>query len=842
MCPKCGAVTTAGAAFCTNCGTKLSDNPSPQAAPAAEEATVHLYGVEDLYHPTAAADYTLRDESFKPPYFSPTNPTAFEHIYKTARRPWPPQQFMDIWKATIDEERAHTDCGHYSNADEFSTNLRSLRLIASPTDPVNLDNTRTFLATIARSSPPWLIYSLIATKNSIYQAFTAPKHSLEQLQEQILPYYPNTGFDDHYTCDELRGLKMKLTTWRPEVPLSPIGTVGDFNPDPFAPFFSFVEYQLQPDEAVSLAIAFRPALKARQALLEAYIGLDELYKLAMKGGGIDDPHRVLQPLLDHKLKSEPLWDVDLNTLVFASTDDRLHTLTQHFQQFFDQFTFRYEPLRATYSLKPFSPEDDHPCWEIWLRPVLSTDELAGFVHFPHKSVASRILIRATKRLKPVPDHLTQPPGLSLGENEHFGTTKPVYLPHARRGQHIYVVGASGSGKSAHMCNLMKQDIDEGAGFALLDPHGDLAERVLALIPEERAADVVYFNPTDREHITPLNIFAGAKNPQELVLIADGVIVTFRRLVESWGDRMENILRQTVYTLLAVGNKTFADIQRMLSDPPFREQVVAQLTNPPLKRFWQYDFPNLPKNACDPITNKFSKFLNPLDPTRFIFSLPETKFNFEDIMQGRKIFLANLAQGQLGEDFSQLLGALLVSQFQLSATRRAAIPEEARTPFTLYVDEFQNFTSGDPKSFEKILSEARKYKLQLVLAHQFTSQLPTGVTDAILGNVYTQIVFRVGLKDAALLQRSFTALTPDDLQNLDIGNALTRCGKSEDSFSLKTRNYPNPPATNPSTQIQAHSRDTYSIPVQQAYDHEAEQYKQAAAAAETPADEEILGRT
>lgn len=741
---------------------------------------------------------------------------------------------------------------------------KALRVITSPNDPTTADSAITFLQTIAATNPPWLTYAIVGTKQVAYPVFTGPTHTLEDLQKHVLTFYPEAAFDWHDTTAELNGPAFTLRLWHPkptdptrrdypldrlEVALlegsffNPIAILKDYNPDPFAPLLTTIQH-LDPDEAVCLAVSFRPASKLRTLIASDVIGVGDYGAYSNRTNNRDllPMQQCLDMFPKYKSLSSPMWDVDIFTLCYASTPDRAQALTDQLTQHLLAYDLPWPSLHITYRLQPFDPDTEPTGHELWCRDALNTAELAGLVHFPHKSVASEILMGATKRLKPVPDHLTQPPGLSLGENEHFGTTKPVYLPHARRGQHIYVVGASGSGKSAHMCNLMKQDIDEGCGFALLDPHGDLAERVLTLIPEERAADVVYFNPTDREHITPLNVFAGAKNPQELVLIADGVIVTFRRLVESWGDRMENILRQTVYTLLAVGNKTFADIQRMLSDPPFREQVVAQLTNPPLKRFWQYDFPNLPKNACDPITNKFSKFLNPLDPTRFIFSVPETKLDFSDIMQGRKIFLANLAQGQLGEDFSQLLGALLVSQFQLSATRRAAIPEEARTPFTLYVDEFQNFTSGDPKSFEKILSEARKYKLQLVLAHQFTSQLPTGVTDAILGNVYTQIVFRVGLKDAALLQHSFTALTPDDLQNLDIGNALTRCGKSEDSFSLKTRNYPSPPATNPSTRIQAHSRDTYSIPVQQAYDHEDAQYKQAAAAADTPADEEILGRT
>ena len=215
----------------------------------------------------------------------------------------------------------------------------------------------------------------------------------------------------------------------------------------------------------------------------------------------------------------------------------------------------------------------------------------------------------------------------------------------------------------------------GAGFALVDPHGDLVADILPLIPEHRVQDVIYFNPSDKDYVMPLNILAA--EPGRESEIADALIVTFRRLVSSWGDRMEDILRNTVYSLLAVGGMSFADIRKILVNEEFRGQVVQQLVNPMLQDFWFSQFPNLPSNATQPIINKFSKFLNPFSTTQYIFTQPDTRLNFDHMMQGNKVFLANLSQGQIGLDTSHLLGTFLISQIQLAAMRRAQLAAQER---------------------------------------------------------------------------------------------------------------------------------------------------------------------
>ena len=748
----------------------------------------------------------------------------------------------EIYEAIYRDEHRHTASGAYQGCEG-----KALRIITSPNDPVTADNTQALLSALARSNFPWITFALTGTRQLAYCVFTAPTTVLEQLFPLISTFYPNTEPEWIDTSQDLKGLYRSIRTWRTRPAFSPVAMLTDYNPDPYSLFLSTME-QLGEDEALAFVVSFRPLRKARGQFFNAALGhIDSSEYFSAHRVEIVEyesstavwkatVEKFKQTFSDYKTKFPPLWDVDLFTLAFAASRSRATHLNSTLGQVLGVYDHPWKPFGKTYSL---ISDTESPGDEVWYRNVFNTAELAGFLHFPHKSVTSPILMRTTKRRKPAPDYLTQPDGLLLGENTHFGTTKTVRLPDNLRSRHLYVVGASGSGKSTLLINLIKQDIQAGAGFAVIDPHGDLVADTLPHIPAERSQDVIHFNPADRAFVTPLNVLA-ASTPEEQSLVADAVIVSFRRLVESWGDRMEHILRLTVYTLLAAGGKTFADIERMLIDPEFRDQVVASITNLRLLQFWKHQFPALPKNALDPITNKFSKFINPLDTTGLTFQLPDSKIYFPDILQQRKIFLANLSQGQLGLDTSLLLGTLIISQLQLAAMRRASMPAEARVPFTLYVDEFQNYTAEDASAFEKILSEARKYNLQLVLAHQFTSQLNRKVLDAIIGNVHTKVVFRVGVDDAAYLQRAFLGYTPDDLQNFSIGEAAAVCGKAEDSFNLKTYPPPPKPADHVTEQIIADSLSRYAVPTQQAEEQIAAQYAEPPAAAAAD-EEEDFGR-
>jgi energy-coupling factor transporter ATP-binding protein EcfA2 len=333
-------------------------------------------------------------------------------------------------------------------------------------------------------------------------------------------------------------------------------------------------------------------------------------------------------------------------------------------------------------------------------------------------------------------------------------------------RHIYIIGKTGQGKTTLLENMINFDIQNKNGLAFLDPHGDSVQRILDYIPKERIDDVIYFNPTDVNH--PI-----AFNPLEKVswehrhLTAISLLSIFKKIwVDAWSARMEYILTNTLLALLEWPNSTLLDVNRLLADEKFREKVVNNLKDEVVKAFWKQEFAKyhlqFRTEAIAPIQNKIGQFItNPL--IRNIIGQTESAFDLRKIMDEGKIFLANLSVGAIGEETSRLLGGLLITKFQLSAMSRVDVPEEKRKDFYLYIDEFQNFAT---ESFINILSEARKYHLSLILAHQYLDQVPEEIIKAVFGNVGTFIVFRLGANDAEIFSKEFGYLVKiDDFVNL-----------------------------------------------------------------------------
>lgn len=358
----------------------------------------------------------------------------------------------------------------------------------------------------------------------------------------------------------------------------------------------------------------------------------------------------------------------------------------------------------------------------------------------------------------------------------------------RRG-HIYVVGKTGTGKSTLMLNMLVSDSRQGRGAALIDPHGDLAEEVLQYIPEGRVKDVIYFNPADMEY--PI-----AFNPLEKVhpdfhhLVASGIISVFRKLwPDFWGPRLEHILRHSILTLLEYPDSTLLDLPRLLTDKDFRRVVVACVTHQQVRDFWFNEFEKysawLKSEAASPILNKVGQFVTST-PLRNIIGQKENTFDLRKVMDESKILIVNLSKGKIGEDNSAMLGAMLVTKIQLAALSRADLHEVKRKPFYLFVDEFHNFIT---MSFSGILSETRKYGLNLTLAHQYIEQLDEKIRAAVFGNVGTLISFRVGAEDAKYLAREFYPVFQEvdlvNLPNYQIYLKLLIDGVSSRPFSAVT---------------------------------------------------------
>ncbi len=339
-----------------------------------------------------------------------------------------------------------------------------------------------------------------------------------------------------------------------------------------------------------------------------------------------------------------------------------------------------------------------------------------------------------------------------------------------RRRHIYIIGKTGVGKTTLMENMIIDDIRAGRGVALVDPHGDFAEKILHFIPEDRIDDTIYFNPADSDNpvaFNPLETVAG----EDYHLIASGIMAVFEKIwPDVWSARMQYILNNTLLALLEFPNATLPGIMRMMSDKKFRQEVVGELKDPVVKGFWVNEFANytdrLATEAVAAIQNKVGQFVaNPL--IRNVIGQARSSINLREIMDERKILIVNVSKGRIGEDNSALLGAMMITRIQLAAMSRVNIEsEEARKDFYLYIDEFQNFST---ESFASILSEARKYRLNLTLAHQYIAQLVgdnTKVRDAIFGNVGTFITFRVGAEDADFLEPEFApTFEAGDLVNL-----------------------------------------------------------------------------
>jgi hypothetical protein len=364
-------------------------------------------------------------------------------------------------------------------------------------------------------------------------------------------------------------------------------------------------------------------------------------------------------------------------------------------------------------------------------------------------------------MSPHDPHLTY-----LARTDFRGARKLVGLRPADRNAHIYVLGKTGTGKSTLLETLARQDLAYGRGFALLDPHGDLVERVLAAVPPQRRESLIYMNVPDTTRPMGFNPLE-AVPPEKRALAASGLLDVFKKLwADSWGPRLEHILRNALLALFDQPSATLADILRLLDDGDFRRHVAERTPNAQVRRFWLTEFERYPAHfraeAVAPVQNKVGAFLaNPV--LNRILTQPTSAFDLRTVMDEGKVLLVNLAKGKLGEDTAALLGSLLVSRIGLAALSRADVPESERRDFYTYLDEFQNFST---LSLATMLPELRKYHVGLVLAHQHLAQLDPLVRNAILGNVGTTIAFRMGAADAELLELEFSPeVSVEDLVSL-----------------------------------------------------------------------------
>ena len=472
----------------------------------------------------------------------------------------------------------------------------------------------------------------------------------------------------------------------------------------------------------------------------------------------------------------PGYEVLIRTVVSSNTAARSQVILKNIVAafaLFDSPTFNgfkftlaknIEELTSSYIFR-FFPQQVN-------KNILNSVELATIFHLPDQnSIPSSQVKRQMSKQVDGPTQVMET-GLLLGYNEFRGVKKPIRLSDKDRRRHIHIIGQTGVGKSVLQENLAYQDMLDGRGFALVDPHGDLAEHLLEKVPKERVEDIIYFNPSDMDNPIGLNMFEFDHPDQKDFLVQEAIGMLYGLYDPGHtgivGPRLEHIFRNCALLLMSdPAGGTFVDIPKLLVDDSFRNNKLKYVTDQQVLDFWTKEFPASQRSSeagevISWVIAKFGPFISN-DAMRNIIGQTKSGFDFQGIMNNNKILLVNLSKGKLGDLNSKLLGIVFVMKFQAAAMARAKIPEDERKDFTLYVDEFQNFATD---SFETILSEARKYRLSLVLANQFMTQLKEELREAILGNVGTTITGRIGITDAEIMVKRYTPVfDAEDLTKL-----------------------------------------------------------------------------
>jgi hypothetical protein len=562
-------------------------------------------------------------------------------------------------------------------------------------------------------------------------------------------------------------------------------TLSTFDVDPLSAILAALD-GLAEDEIAMVQILAQPTRHpwAEEATRILSLGVDG------EAFFIDAPD--LAGVAAQKL-ARPLYSVVLRIAVSASDEERiwqsLRRLGASLGTMHSAEGNRFMPLdNADY------PDDDHLADLLGRRSrrsgmLLNIDELVTLVHPPSEAVVAPHLMRLTKKTKAVGNN-GRASDLILGTNVHRGISTAVGLSTSQRLRHTYVIGASGTGKSTLLLNMMVQDLLAGGGLALLDPHGDLIEQVLERVPEHRLDDVVLLDAADEAYPVGLNILA-ARSEAEKTLLASDLVEAFRRLSSTWGDQMTSVLANAILAFLeSPRGGTLADLRRFLVEPDYREQHLKTVQDPEIVYYWRKEFGMLTGRPQAPLLTRLDTFLRP-KLIRAMVNQKHDRLDFRWMMDHRKIFLAKLTQGAIGEENAYLLGTLLVTKLHQAALGRQNVPEAERIPFFLYIDEFHNFVTP---SLSSILSGARKFGLGLVLSHQELRQVAgqnADVASAVIANPLARICFRVGDDDARKLRNGFSFFDEKDLQSLGVGEAIARLERSENDFNLMTPSMPPP---------------------------------------------------
>lgn len=527
-------------------------------------------------------------------------------------------------------------------------------------------------------------------------------------------------------------------------------------------------------------------------------------------------------LIDDKL-SEPLWSMNLRLVVSAPERERSRQILSALQASFNQFErphankLEWANLERG-SLRSMLRNFTFRSFERSRALLLNQAEVASLFHYPAAIDQVADNIKTARAEAALPMSLGEE-GVILGTASYRGQAKPVYLAPDDRLRHLYVIGQTGTGKSTLLKNLVIQDMHAGEGVCMIDPHGQDIEEVLAAVPADRLDDLIYFDPADTEYPLGLNMLEfDPRYPEQKTFVVNELLSIFNKLFDmkqAGGPMFELYFRNSVLLVMEEPGTTLLDVSRVLADQKYRDSLLAKCTNPVVTQFWREVASKAGgeaslQNMVPYITSKFDGFITN-EIMRPIIAQGKSAFNFRQVMDERKILLVNLSKGRLGDLNAYLIGLILVGKLLMAALSRVDVEESKRHPFYLYLDEFQNVTTD---SIATILSEARKYKLSLTMAHQFIKQLDEKIRDAVFGNVGSQAAFRVGEEDAEFLEKRFAPrFSAADIANIENRHAFVKMlvhGVPEDPFKIATI-APAPSLHSDSAALKAKSAERYGRP-------------------------------
>ncbi|MDD5146335.1 MAG: type IV secretion system DNA-binding domain-containing protein [Candidatus Pacebacteria bacterium] len=663
--------------------------------------------------------------------------------------------------------------------------------------------------------------------------FACPRRLSGMIEKQVLSFWPKASVQpvNDYNIFNPEGVSLGAAAILERSAVLPLKNYQELRVDPLSSITSVLTKLAKAGEGAAVQVLVRPskplhkrAAKVAQSIQkggkveDALIGMGD--NVFTKTSDFLSAQKSKKPEDDLKNKQEvtpiqqeiiaaitkkaaqPIFDVNLRLLASSSDIDRTRIVLAELESAFDQFNtglanrlkFKHPKrgkLKSLFYYFSFRIFDERNSMK------LSAAELAGIFHFPLTQLLTPHLKWLKAKQAPPPENMPEE-GLTIGQSVFRGEERLVRMLQDDRRRHFYIIGQTGTGKSAFLSNLVRQDIESGEGLCLIDPHGELAEKVLAAIPPQRAEDVIYFNPADPERALGLNMLEyNAEFPESKTLVVNEMLEIFEKLYNLQahgfgGPIFEQYMRNSLLLVMESpeSGSTLIEIPRVLADTAFRKYKLSHCKNIVVKNFWELEAEKAGgeaslANMVPYITSKMNIFIAN-DMMRPIIAQQKSAFNFREVLDSRKILLVNLSKGLLGDTNSFLLGMIIVGKLMISALSRADVPEEQRPDFHLYIDEFQNVTT---KTISSGLSEARKYHLDFMLAHQFIGQLDEPTQKAIFGNVGSMMVFRVGADDAKYLVTQFgPTFDEKDLVNLDNYNAALRLlirGETSKPFNIVT---------------------------------------------------------